>query len=47
LTDAVEVAQNMGLKCTAIEGDSKEVASANTREELAMLEEFYKEIKGA
>lgn len=45
LTDAVEVARNMGLKCTAIEGDAKEVASANTREELAMLEVFYEEIK--
>lgn len=33
----------MGLKCTAIEGNPKEVASANTREELALLEEFYKE----
>ncbi len=45
LTDAVEVARNMGLKCTAIEGDAKEVASANTREELTMLEEYYKEMK--
>lgn len=43
LTDAVEIARKMGLKCTAIEGDPKEVASANTREELAVLEEFYKE----
>jgi len=45
LTDAVQIARQMGLKCTAIEGDSKEVASANTREELAQLEEFYKERK--
>ncbi|MBR1373860.1 NTP transferase domain-containing protein [bacterium] len=43
LTDAVAIARHMGLKCTAIEGNSKEVASANTREELALLETFYKE----
>lgn len=43
LTDAVQIARKMGLKCTAIEGNPKEVASANTREELALLEEFYKE----
>lgn len=43
LTDAVQIAREMGLKCTAIEGNPKEVASANTREELAQLEEFYKE----
>lgn len=45
LTDAVEVARNMGLKCTAIEGRAKEVASANTREELALLETYLKERK--
>lgn len=43
LTDAVEIARKMGLKCTAIEGNFKEVASANTREELALLEQFYEE----
>ncbi len=43
LTDAVEVARDMGLKCTAIEGNCKEVASANTREELELLESFYKD----
>lgn len=43
LTDAVSVARQMGIKCTAIEGYFKEVASANTQEELCMLEEFYKE----
>lgn len=43
LTDAVKIAREMGLKCTAIEGNPKEVASANTREELAELEQFYKE----
>lgn len=40
LTDAVAVAKQMGLKCTAFAGDSEEVASANTLEELAQLEEF-------
>jgi len=44
LTDAVQIARQMGLKCTAINGDAKEVASANTREELAQLEDFYKEL---
>ena len=43
LTDAVKIARQMGLKCTAIVGNSKEIASANTREELAQLEEFYKD----
>lgn len=43
LTDASRLQREMGLKCTAIEGNPKEVASANTREELALLEEFYKE----
>lgn len=43
LTDAVEVARQMGLKCTAIEGDPKEVASANTQEELALLEQYFSE----
>ena len=43
LTDAIKIARQMGLKCTAIDGDPKEVASANTREELAELEKFYQE----
>lgn len=42
LTDAIAVAREMGLKCTAVEGNPEEVASANTLEELAQLEEFYK-----
>ncbi len=42
LTDAVTVAKQMGLKCTAFAGDAEEVASANTLEELAQLEEFCK-----
>lgn len=40
LTDAVAVAHQLNLKCTAFEGDAREVASANTLEELALLEEF-------
>ena len=43
LTDAVAVAREAGLKCTAIEGSTKEVASANTREELALLETYLQE----
>ena len=39
-TDAVAVAKQMGLKCSAFEGDAEEVASANTLEELAKLEEY-------
>lgn len=42
LTDAVKIAAEMGLKCTAFEGDAEEVASANTREELALLETYLK-----
>jgi bifunctional UDP-N-acetylglucosamine pyrophosphorylase/glucosamine-1-phosphate N-acetyltransferase len=45
LTDAVQIARDMGLKCTAIKGDAKEVASANTREELALLDTYYQERK--
>ncbi len=45
LTDAIKVAKSMGLKCSAIEGNPKEVASANTLEELALLEQLYKESK--
>ena len=40
LTDAVEVAKQMGLKCTAFSVDPEEVAGANTLEELAKLEEY-------
>lgn len=42
LTDAVKIARDMGLKCTAVEGNTQEVASANTQEELAMLEQYLK-----
>ena len=41
LTDAIEVARQMHLKCAAVEGDPQEVASANTLEELALLEQYY------
>ena len=44
LTDAVAVAHQMGLKCSAFEGDPQEVASANTLEELAQLEVYYKKV---
>ena len=40
LTDAVAVAWQMGLKCSAFEGNPEEVASANTLEELAQLEVY-------
>ncbi len=40
LTDAVAIARQKGLKCTVVEGAAEEVASANTREELALLESF-------
>ena len=42
LTDAIEIARKAGIKCTAIEGNPQEVASANTREELALLESYLK-----
>ena len=43
LTDAIEIARRLGLKSTAISGEYKEVASANTRDELALLETYVKE----
>ena len=42
LTDAIAVAHQMNLKCSALEGNPEEVASANTLEELAQLEIYYK-----
>ncbi len=45
LTDAVEIARSKGLKATAVEGDIKEVASADSREMLADLERFCQEKK--
>lgn len=42
LTDAIAIALRMGLKCTAIECPVEEAAAANTREELAVLESYFK-----
>lgn len=42
LTDAIAIARSMGLKCAVEECSAEEVASANTREELALLESFLK-----
>ena len=47
LTDAIEIARKSGLKCTAVSGNFKEVASANTREELALLETYLNERNNA
>ena len=44
LTDAVATAHKLGLKCSAFEGNAEEVASANTLEELAQLEVYYKKV---
>lgn len=46
LTDAVAVARQKGLKCTVVECSPEEVAGANTREELALLESFLNKRKG-
>lgn len=40
LTDVVEVAIKNGYDCSTIEADPEEVASANTLEELALLETY-------
>ena len=45
LTDAVSVARQKGLKCTVVECSPEEVAGANTREELALLESFLNKRK--
>ncbi len=45
LTDAVEIALRMGLKCTAVECPVDEASAANTLEELALLEELIKKRK--
>lgn len=42
LTDAIEIARAMGLKCSAIETSPEEVAGANTQEELHQLEEYLR-----
>ncbi len=46
LTDAIEIARRRGLKCCVVEGDKAEVGSANTREELALLEQYLNQRKG-
>lgn len=45
LTDAVEIALRMGLKCSAVECPVEEASAANTLEELALLEELIKKRK--
>ncbi|MBE6453100.1 MAG: hypothetical protein E7012_06405 [Alphaproteobacteria bacterium] len=43
LTDAIEVALRMGLKCSAVECPVEEASAANTQEELAYLEQLIKQ----
>lgn len=45
LTDAIEIALRMGLKCSAVECPVDEASAANTLEELALLEELIKKRK--
>lgn len=46
LTDAVAIALQKGLKCSAVECAVDEAAAANTQEELAFLEELLKKRNG-
>ena len=46
LTDAIAIARAKGLKCAVVECSAEEVAGANTREELALLESFLKKRQG-
>lgn len=46
LTDAVAIALQKGLKCSAVECPVNEAAAANTREELAFLEKLLQERNG-
>ena len=46
LTDAVAIARKKGLKCAVVECRAEDVAGANTREELALLEKFLIERQG-
>ena len=46
LTDAIAIASSKGLKCAVVECSAEEVAGANTREELAMLESFLMKRQG-
>ena len=45
LTDAIEIALRMGLKCSAVECPVDEASAANTLEELALLEDLIKNRK--
>ena len=45
LTDAIEIALRMGLKCSAVECPVEEASAANTLEELALLEDLIKQRK--
>ncbi len=47
LTDAVEIALRLGLKCSAVECPVEEASAANTLEELALLEELLKKRNAA
>lgn len=47
LTDAVAIARSQGLKCSVVECSAEEVAGANTREELALLESFLMKRQGS
>jgi len=46
LTDAIAIALAKGLKCSAVECPVNEAAAANTREELAFLEELLNKRNG-
>ena len=46
LTDAIAIAREQGLKCAVVECKAEDVAGANTREELALLEKFLIERQG-
>jgi bifunctional UDP-N-acetylglucosamine pyrophosphorylase/glucosamine-1-phosphate N-acetyltransferase len=45
LTDAIEIALRMGLRCSAVECSVEEASAANTLEELALLVELLKKRK--
>ncbi|MDO4183724.1 MAG: NTP transferase domain-containing protein [Rhodospirillales bacterium] len=46
LTDAIAIARSKGMKCAVVECSAEEVAGANTREELALLESFLQKRQG-
>lgn len=46
LTDAIAIARAMGKRCAVVECAADEVAGANTREELALLESFLMKRQG-